>query len=99
LSNDPTRLFKWLDQKGVTMMAEVKYEEITGKGLVIATKEGERKTLEADTIITALPLLRTADLRKSLEGKGPEVYQIGDCREFGFIHNAIADGSRIARMI
>jgi 2,4-dienoyl-CoA reductase (NADPH2) len=99
LTSDPTRLFKWFNQKGVTMMAEVKVEEITDKGLVITTKEGERKTLEADTILTALPLLPTADLLKSLEGKVPEVYQIGDCRESGFIHSAIADGSRIARMI
>jgi 2,4-dienoyl-CoA reductase (NADPH2) len=99
LSNDPTRLFKWFDQKGVTVMAEVKYEEITDKGLVITTKDGERKTLEADTILTALPLLPTADLLKGLKGKVPEVYQIGDCRESGFIHSAIADGSRIARMI
>jgi len=99
LSNDPTRLFNWFIQKGVTMMAEVKYEEITEKGLVITTQEGERKTLEADTIITSLPLLPTADFLKSLKGKVPEVYQIGDCRESGFIHHAIADGSRIARMI
>jgi len=99
LANDPTRLFKWFNQKGVTIIAEVQYEEITEKGLVITTKEGERKTLEADTIITSLPLLPTADLLKSLKGEGPEVYQIGDCRESGFIHSAIADGSRIARMI
>jgi 2,4-dienoyl-CoA reductase (NADPH2) len=99
LTSDPTRLFKWLNQKGVTVMAEVKYEEVTDEGLVITTKDGERKTLEADTILTALPLLPTADLLKRLEGKVPEVYQIGDCRESGFIHNAIADGSRIARMI
>jgi len=99
LSNDPTRLFKWFNQKGVTIMAEVKYEEITDKGLIITNKEGERKTLEADTIITALPLLPTPDLLRSLEGKVSEVYQIGDCRESGFIHNAIADGSHIARMI
>ena len=99
LANDPTRLFKWFNQKGVTIIAEVQYEEITEKGLVITTKEGERKTLEADTIITSLPLLPTADLLKSLKGEVPEVYQIGDCRESGFIHSAIADGSRIARMI
>jgi 2,4-dienoyl-CoA reductase (NADPH2) len=99
LSNDPTRLFKWFHQKGVTVMGEVKYEEVTDKGLVITTKEGEKKTLEADTILTALPLVPTADLLKRLEGKAPEIYQIGDCRESGFIHNAIADGSRIARMI
>jgi pyruvate/2-oxoglutarate dehydrogenase complex dihydrolipoamide dehydrogenase (E3) component len=99
LANDPTRLFKWFNQKGVTIMAEVKYEEITERGLVITTQEGERKTLEADTIITSLPLLPTVDLLKSLEGEVPEIYQIGDCRESGFIHSAIADGSRIARMI
>jgi len=99
LSNDPTRLFKWFDQKGVTVRAEVRYEEVTDKGLVITTKEGERKTLEADTILTTLPLLPTGDLLKSFKGKVSEVYQIGDCGESGFIHSAIADGSRIARMI
>ena len=99
LSNDPTRLFKWFDQKGVRMMTEVQYEEITDKGLIVTTKEGKRETLETDTILTALPLLPTADLLRSLEGKAPEVYQIGDCRKSGFIHDAIADGSRIARMI
>jgi 2,4-dienoyl-CoA reductase (NADPH2) len=99
LANDPTRLFKWFHQKGVVTMTEVKYEEITDQGLVVTTKEGERRTLEADTIMTALPLLPSADLLKSLEGKVPEVYQIGDCRESGYIHSAIADGSRIARMI
>jgi 2,4-dienoyl-CoA reductase (NADPH2) len=99
LANDPTRLFKWFHQKGVVTMTEVQYEEITDQGLVLTTKEGERKTLEADTIITVLPLQPTPGLLRSLEGKVPEVYQIGDCRESGFIHNAIADGSRIARMI
>jgi 2,4-dienoyl-CoA reductase (NADPH2) len=99
LANDPTRLFNWFQQKGVMVIAEVKYEEITDQGLGIITREGERKTLEADTIITSLPLRPTVDFLKSLEGKVSEVYQIGDCRESGFIHSAIADGSRIARMI
>ncbi len=99
LSDDPVRLFKWLNQKGAAMMAGVKYEKITGEGMVITTKDGERKTLKADTIITALPLLPNADLLKNLEGKVPEIYQIGDCSEPGLMHDAIADGSRIARII
>jgi 2,4-dienoyl-CoA reductase (NADPH2) len=99
ISDDPDRLFKWLNQKGATMMAGVKYEEITDEGLVITTKDGERKTLKADTIITALPLLPNTYLLKSLEGKVPEIYQIGDCREPAFMPEAIADGSRIARVI
>jgi 2,4-dienoyl-CoA reductase (NADPH2) len=99
LANDPTRLFKWFLLKGVVMMTEVKYEEITDQGLILTTKEGERKTLEADTIITVLPLQPNLGLQRSLEGKVPEVYQIGDSREPGYIHSAIADGSRIARLI
>ncbi len=99
LADDPARLFKWLNRKGVRMMAGIKYEGITDEGLVVITKEGEKKTLEADTVITALPLLPTAELLKVLEGKVPEIYQIGDCRESGFIADAIADGSRVARRI
>lgn len=99
LADDPDRLFKWLSQKSATMMAEVKYEEITDEGLVITTKDGEIKTLKTDTIITALPFLPNANLLKSLEGKVPEIYQIGDCREPGFMPDAIADGSRIAQII
>jgi len=96
---NPVRLFKWLDEKGMTRLAGVRYEEITDKGLVVMTKEGERKTLEADSIIVSLPALPDAGLLNSLKGKVTEVYQIGDCREFGLMHDAIADGSRIGRNI
>jgi 2,4-dienoyl-CoA reductase (NADPH2) len=96
---NPVRLFKWLKDKGMTMLAGVKYERITDEGLVVTTKEGERKTIEADSIITSLPLLPDAVLLRTLKDKGTEIYQIGDCRESGLMHDAIADGSRIARKI
>ena len=96
---NPVRLFKWLNQKGMMVLAGVKVERITDEGLVITTKDGERKTLEADSIITTLPLLPDGGLFKALVGKVPEVYQIGDCRESGLMHDAIADGSRIGRQI
>jgi 2,4-dienoyl-CoA reductase (NADPH2) len=93
-------LFSWFQKKGVTMMPEVNnYEEITAKGLTITTKAGERQTIEADSIIPAMPLTPDTGLRQSLEGKAPEVYAIGDCREPLWIVDAIADGSRIARAI
>jgi 2,4-dienoyl-CoA reductase (NADPH2) len=92
-------LLNWLDEKGVTMMAGVKYEEITDKGLTITTKEGKKQTIEADTIVTALPLQPNTELLKSLKGSVPEVYAIGDCKEPNLTVDAIADGSRIARAI
>jgi len=93
-------LFTWFRKKGVAVLSGVKeYVEITDKGLTIITREGEKQTIEADTIVPALPLLPDTELLKSLEGKVPEVYAVGDCREPLLIVDAIADGSRTARDI
>ena len=81
------------------MMSGVKYVEITDQGLTIITREGKKQTIEADSIIPAVPLAPDTGLWKSLEGKVPEIYAIGDCREPRLIVDAIADGSRIARAI
>jgi 2,4-dienoyl-CoA reductase (NADPH2) len=99
VANTKTRLFWWLFKRGVTMMTEVKYEEITDKGLTIITKEGKRQTIEADSIVPAIPLTPNTELLQSLEEKAPEIYPIGDCREPRLIIDAIADGSRIAHAI
>ena len=93
------RLLNWLAEKGVTMMTEVKYEEITDNGLTITTKEGKKQTIEADTIVTVMPLLPNTELLKSLEGRVREIYTIGDCKEPHLTVDAIADGSRVARAI
>jgi 2,4-dienoyl-CoA reductase (NADPH2) len=90
-------LLNWLDEKGVAMLPGVKYEEITDQGLTITTKEGKRQTIEADTIVTALPLLPNTELLEELDGIVPEVYAIGDCKDPHLVVDAIADGSRIAR--
>ena len=81
------------------MMTEVRYDEITDKGLTIVTKEGERQTIVADTIVSAVPLIPNTELLKSLEGKIPEIHAIGDCMEPRLILDAIADGSRVAHAI
>jgi len=93
------RLFSWFRKKGVTMMAGVKYEEITNEGLTITTKDNSRLTIQADTIIPAMPLMPNTDLLRSLKGKVAEVYLVGDCREPRMIPEAIADGWKIANTI
>jgi thioredoxin reductase len=90
-------LLNWLDEKGVAMLPGVKYEEITDKGLTLTTREGKKQIIEADTIVTALPLLPNTELLKELDGMVPEVYAIGDCKDPHLTVDAIADGSRIAR--
>jgi 2,4-dienoyl-CoA reductase (NADPH2) len=98
-ADNQRRLFRWLDEKGVTIFTSVKYEEVTDKRLSIINKEGKRITLESDTILLALPLQPNTDLIKSLERAAPEIYPIGDCREPHLIADAIADGWQIAHRI
>jgi 2,4-dienoyl-CoA reductase (NADPH2) len=94
------KLSKWLPKKGAVMISGVKeYVEITDKGLIIINKEGNRQTIEADTIVTALPLKANNELPDALKGKVPEVYSIGDCNEPRLILHAVADGYRVAQEI
>jgi 2,4-dienoyl-CoA reductase (NADPH2) len=92
-------LFRWLGKKGVTMMAGVKYDRITDRGIIITTAEGVSKTLKADTIIPAVPLKPNNELKKKLEGKVPEIYAIGDCNEPGVIIDATNTAYRVANAI
>ena len=98
LAEDPFRLLPWLSQKGANMLASVTYEKITDDGLVILTGEGKRLSLQADSIIVALPLDPAPD-PGPLAGVTADTYRTGDCREPGFMHDAIADGFRVAMTI
>jgi 2,4-dienoyl-CoA reductase (NADPH2) len=86
------RLLNWLAKKGATMLTRVRFEEITAKGIRIITKEGESRTIEADTILITTPPVPNTELFKALEGRVPEVYMIGDCKEPHSVLEAIADG-------
>ncbi len=92
-------LLYWLADKGVEIVTEVRYEEITGEGLVVTTREGTSRTIKADTVITALPLEPSTELDKSMRGMAKEVYVIGDAREPRLIFDAVADGARIGHEI
>jgi 2,4-dienoyl-CoA reductase (NADPH2) len=99
LTDDPDRLFKWLKKKGAVMMAGVRYEEVTDAGLVVTTGDGRRVTIEADTIITALPFQADKSIAATLGKNGLPIYQIGDSRNPGLMPDAIADGFDIARRL
>ncbi len=94
------QLFWWFRKKGVTLISGVKeYAGITDKGLRVLTAEGYVRTIEADSIIPALPMQPDTALLRSLEGKVSEVYDIGDCHEPKLIVDAIGDGFRVGRAI
>ena len=67
--------------------------------MTIIDKDGQKQTIEADTIATALPLTPNNELLEGLKKKIAEVYPIGDCREPLLIADAIGTGLRTAREI
>ncbi|MBI4334522.1 MAG: hypothetical protein HY673_24970 [Chloroflexi bacterium] len=81
-----------LKKRDCTLLSGVKLEEITDRGLVIVTREGERRTLEADSVVPALPLGPNAGLFESLKGKIPEIYPIGGSRQPHLILEAVSEG-------
>jgi pyruvate/2-oxoglutarate dehydrogenase complex dihydrolipoamide dehydrogenase (E3) component len=81
------------------MLSEARSEKITNTGLTVITMEGSRKTIEADTVLIAVPPKANSALLETLEGAVPEIYPIGDCKEPRLILDAIADGSHIGRRI
>ncbi len=92
------RLFIWFKKKGVELLSGVKLVEITRKGLTIITKEGVKKTIEADSIIP-VGFEPNAELFNSLKGNVPKLYSIGDCDDPKIIPDAIAAGWKIGNLL
>lgn len=99
--DDKVRLLPWFRVKSVTLYSEVKFEEVTDKGLVITTKDGEKITIEADAVIPSILLKQNKDLAEKLKAKVPEVYTVGSCDkpEPDVMVDAIASGAKIAHQI
>ncbi|MFH0915746.1 MAG: FAD-dependent oxidoreductase [bacterium] len=92
-------LHPWLLRRGATVLAGVEYQEVTGKGLVIADAEGKARLLEADSVMVTLPLRPNTGLYDSLQGQVPELHLIGDSRQPGLIIDAIAAGFELGREV
>ncbi|MDZ4245957.1 MAG: FAD-dependent oxidoreductase, partial [Dehalococcoidia bacterium] len=92
-------LLERLQKSGVVFLTEVKYEEITSKGLVITDNKGEKQVIRADSIVIAAGSKSNNALENELKGKVPSVYSIGDCVEPRKIVNAIVEGEKVGREI
>jgi len=92
-------LLHWLREKGVKMITGVNIEQITEKTIIAVDESGQKKIIEADRVITALPLQPDNEIIKSLAGNVPEIYVLGDCKQPGLVTDAIEKGASIGRRI
>lgn len=83
---------------GVGIHTRMKAEAIMEKG-VRATCNGKVYFFEADTVVLAVGMVADNTLGQELQGKGKEVYMIGDAAQPGKIIDAVYGGARVGRGI
>jgi thioredoxin reductase len=97
--DDLVNLWPWLKKWDVPIYAEVTYDRVTDKGLVITTKEGKSLTLVADNILPTQDLVPNTELVNRLKSLVPEVHSIGSSKDPGLIVDAVRDGAKIGYAI
>jgi 2,4-dienoyl-CoA reductase-like NADH-dependent reductase (Old Yellow Enzyme family)/thioredoxin reductase len=91
-------LINRLRAKGVVWLTNIKYEEITDRG-VIVTYELETTTIEADTVVLAAGARPRTEVYEGIRGKIAEVYLAGDCVAPRRIYHAIHEGHAVGQRI
>ena len=93
------QLMDRLNGKGVILLTKTRCQEVGRSGVVAITEGGEKRTLEADTIVLAAGSKSNTQLSKELEDKFLELYLVGDCVEPRKIVEAMDEGFRIGCLI
>jgi len=78
--------------KGATIITGIDYKEITDAGVVISDSKGEKKIIEADTVVLAAGSVPNNELAVALKGKVNRVLSVGDCVQPRSIMEAIEEG-------
>jgi 2-enoate reductase len=92
-------MIKLLGDAQVKILTETRVLEITESAIIVLDKNEMKTSLEADTVILASGMEPHNSLLTELQGKIPEVYNIGDSAEPRRVLEAIWGGFRIARIV
>jgi mycofactocin system FadH/OYE family oxidoreductase 2 len=92
-----TRLFA----KGVTFTPHTELLAVEGSAVVVANAltRAERRIEGVDTVVLAMGSRSTDALYRALKGTVPVLHAIGDCVAPRGVHQAILEGTRVARAI
>jgi len=97
---DVSMTFKWrhaglVKELGIQVYAEAEALAIESGAVQIRNKEGQEKSLPADTVVLAGPLQPNQNLVRDLEYFCDELYAVGDAMTPRSLYNAIHEGYKI----
>jgi NADPH-dependent 2,4-dienoyl-CoA reductase/sulfur reductase-like enzyme len=91
-------LYQRLKELGVVTIINAKVEELRD-GSVVYEKDGEKQTIEANSVVLALGSKPNTSLINTLKSPVSELHAIGNAKEPGNALEAIHEGSRLAREV
>jgi pyruvate/2-oxoglutarate dehydrogenase complex dihydrolipoamide dehydrogenase (E3) component len=94
-------LYARLHTRGVVLTPGTELRAVEGSTVVVANvySGAERRIESVDTVVLAAGSRSTDNLYRALKGQVPELYAVGDCVAPRGVHQAILDGTRVARAI
>ncbi|MBU2550776.1 MAG: FAD-dependent oxidoreductase [Proteobacteria bacterium] len=90
---------EFLAEGGVNVMVGTRVRDVSGGRVQYVDAQGNEGTIEADSVILALPRQADRDLFHQLAGKGIELWEIGDATGPEKVERAIHTANYTARMI
>jgi mycofactocin system FadH/OYE family oxidoreductase 2 len=94
-------LYARLFAKGVTLTPHTDLVAVEGSAVVVANvyTRAARRIEGVDTVVLSMGSRSTDTLYRALKGKVPALHAIGDCVAPRGIHQAILEGTRVARAV
>ncbi len=94
-------LYSRLFAKGVTFTPHTDLVAVEGSAVVVANAytRAERRIEGVDTVVLAMGSRSADALYRALKGAVPSLYAIGDCVAPRGVHQAILEGTRVARAV
>ena len=88
-----------LEFNRVEVMTGTRLAGVTDNGVNLLDASAGERSLDADTVVVSVGLKPERELYRSLAGKTPNLYLIGDAREARNIMGAVWDAYEVARAI
>ncbi len=76
----------------ITMLTNTICEEVSAEGVKVCSKDGQRQTIPADTVVIATGSKPDKKLYEALQGSSVELYLIGDAVQPRSVFEAIEEG-------
>jgi 2,4-dienoyl-CoA reductase (NADPH2) len=88
-----------LREHGAELLARVKLQRFSERGVEIESADGEKRVVAADQVLLATGVVPDQRLAHALAPLGLDTHVVGDAEHVGYLEGAILSGARVGRAL